>query len=377
MKIGYDAKRIFHNFRGLGNYSRTLFEGLNKFYPDNSYYLYTPPFKDKRSLEWIKKYPHAFLKTPTSTFAKTFSSAWRSLFMSDILAKDDLDVYHGLSHELPRNISKLKCKKIVTIHDLIFLRYPELFPWIDRVVYLKKFKHSCENADIIFAICQQTKNDIIEMLHIPEQKIEVVYQSCHYYFYNKLEPQINENVLNKYNVKKPFFLSVGAIEPRKNTIEIVNAFYQIQNDVVEDLVIIGKGKSYQDKLEARIQELKLNTRVKILSTVEFKELASFYQEATCFIYPSLFEGFGLPVVESFFSETPVILSHGSSFPEAAGEAGYFINPHKPEEIAEGMLKFSTDKNFAIEKIRLGRKHVEKFHWRNTSENVMSQYKKIL
>ena len=127
LRIGYDAKRIFHNFRGLGNYARNLLQGLYQYYPENSYTLYTPPFDDSRAIDWQKKYSAFNVRTPQLPLGGVFASIWRSLLLARTLKKDNLDIFHGLSNELPRGIEKSGAKTVVTIHDLLFLRYPHFF----------------------------------------------------------------------------------------------------------------------------------------------------------------------------------------------------------------------------------------------------------
>lgn len=377
MRIGFDAKRVFHNFRGLGNYSRTLLESLQKYYPENEYLLYTPPIKDNRGIEWQKKYDSFKVKTPQSILSKQFATLWRSLLLSKVIDNDNIEIYHGLSHELPPGIDKLKTKSVVTIHDLIFIRFPQFFPWIDRQVYLKKFTHSCESADLVVAICEQTKRDIIEFLGIPEEKIRVVYQSVGPKFYNMIPEEKIEKVLSAHDVSGKFILYVGALEERKNALSVVQAFARIKDHCKENLVLIGRGKEYKEKIQRTITELGMHDRVFILDNVTTEELPSFYRAATVFCYPSFFEGFGIPIAESLFCETPVITSEGSCFPEAGGENSIYIDPNSVESIANALSKVLSDEDLQQTMARKGRAFVEKFHWRNTSKNMMEIYSELL
>src|SRR5690606_32102309 len=144
-----------HNFRGLGNYGRNLLEGFEKYYPENKYILYTPKISDERAQNWLRKHSSLEVREPESFVGKKFGTLWRSVLLSGDLKKDELDIYHGLSYELPTGLEKQKIKKVVTIHDLIYLKFPEYFPWIDRKVYDLKFRSACNNADKIVAICNQ------------------------------------------------------------------------------------------------------------------------------------------------------------------------------------------------------------------------------
>jgi glycosyltransferase involved in cell wall biosynthesis len=378
LKIGFDAKRIFHNSRGLGNYSRTLVESLKKYYPDNDLFLYSTPIKDKSSLDYVRRFDRVNIRTPEGQVSKAFSTLWRSLFLSTVLKEDKLDLYHGLSHELPPGIEKLNIKTVVTIHDLIFLRFPEQFPWIDRKVYLQKFKHACKVANKIIAICEQTKSDLIEFLNVPESKIEVVYQACHQSYYESWSDAEKERVVTKYSLSKTFILNVGALEERKNTLLLVKAFSRIAKDFPEhDLVLVGRGKEYKEKLIKTITSYSLTDRVHILDNVPTEDLPGLYQSCSLFAFPSLFEGFGIPIVEAMFSEAAVITSTGSCFPEAGGAAAMYINPHSVEDWAKGLSKVLGDEELARSMARNGRVYAEKFHWKNTSKELFNLYESLV
>ena len=376
MRIGYDAKRAFHNFRGLGNYSRTLLESLFKYYPDEDYYLYTPTYSDPRSTEWAKRNDRATIITPKTGKNKIMGTAWRSLFLTPQLEKNQLDIYHGLSHELPPGIGKSKIKSVVTIHDLIFMRYPEYFPKVDRWVYKKKFSSAIEMADRVVAICEQTKTDLIELLNCPEEKIHVVHQSCNPDFYGPKSEEQKEALKRKFDLPEFFILYVGALEERKNALSLVKAFSRIKDHIPHNLILVGRGKEYKKELEKEIVHQGLQLRVKILSNVENDDLPTMYQAADLFVFPSFFEGWGVPIVEALFSETPVITSKGSCFPESAGRYSQFIDPHSIEEIAEKIEKVLFDESLQKEMTSQGRIHAEKFHWKNTSENLMNLYQSL-
>ncbi len=375
-KIGFDAKRAFHNFRGLGNYSRTLIESLYKYYPENEYYLFTPPFKDNRAVEWGRRNSLGKVITPGKSTGKLMSSAWRSLFLTSALEKNDIDIYHGLSHELPPRIGKSKIKSVVTIHDLIFMRYPEFFPGIDRWVYKKKFSASIEMADVVAATCIQTKNDLIELLKCPEDKIQVIYQSCNPdFYYSKPESEI-ESVKSRFELPEFYILYVGALEERKNVISLVKAFSRIKDHIPHELILVGRGKEYKKLIEKEIIDQGLQLRVKILENVENDDLPAMYQAASLFVFPSFFEGWGVPIVEALFSETPVITSKGSVFPESAGDYSLFIDPHSVEDLADKMEKVLFDEELQGQMTARGRIHAEKFHWKNTSGNLMQLYNSL-
>ena len=165
-------------------------------------------YVDQRAIQFEKNNPKLKVIKPLTFFSKLFPSLWRSNY-SKLFEQYDLDLFHGLSHELPRR-KHSKTKYIVTIHDLIFIRYPEYFPAVDRKVYMTKVKYACKAADIIVAICEQTKNDLIDILNVPEEKVRVAYQSCNPVFFETMERQKIQQILEKYKIDEEYFLFVGA-----------------------------------------------------------------------------------------------------------------------------------------------------------------------
>ena len=372
MKIGFDAKRAFCNHRGLGNYSRNLIEGLGKFYPENQYFLYTPKYSSAPVKNW--SIPQKTSIREPRGLLKFVPSLWRGFYLSKDIFSNGLDIYHGLSHELPWGIEKSNARSIVTIHDLIAFRFPHLFPWLDRQIYMKKMAYSCQKADLVVAICEQTKRDIQEFLNISAEKIKTLYQSIHPRFYDPPEKSSIEKVLAKWKITFPYILFVGALEERKNVLTLVKAYSSIKQSKEYGLILVGRGGYYQKKVKELIGELGLSEKVKILSQVESCELPCLYTGSTLFCYPSLFEGFGLPVAEALFCGKPVIVSQGSSFPEVGGEGSIYINPHNKDSLINALEMVLEDEDKQSEMSRMGKEHVKKFHWQKTTENLIQVYK---
>ena len=292
------------------------------------------------------------------------------------IVSDGLDIYHGLSHELPWQIEKSGVRSIVTIHDLIAFRFPHLFPWLDRCVYIKKITHSCHKADVIVAICEQTKRDIQEYIDIPAQKIKVLYQSVHPRFYELPEKTLTNKILSRWKISFPYILFVGALEERKNVINLVKAYSTIRQSKDYGLILIGKGGDYQKKVETLVRKLRLEKKVKILSQIGTEVLPSFYAGCNLFCYPSLFEGFGLPVAEALFCRKPVIASQGSCFSEVGGEGVIFTDPRNVNNLADAMETILDNQERQTKMVKIGRAHVEKFHWQKTTEELMQVYRDI-
>jgi glycosyltransferase involved in cell wall biosynthesis len=383
MNIGFDAKRAFHNNTGLGHYSRTLINSLSQYFPMHNYFLFNP-----NPSSFFK--PNANnLKTiePQSFLHKKLSSVWRSSWVKKDLQKLHINLYHGLSHEIPIGIQNTNIKSVVTIHDLIHERYPEQYNKIDVKIYHKKFKNACVNANHIIAISKQTKDDIINFYEIETKKITVCYQSCNPIFAKKITTDEKKRVRQYYGLPEKYFLYVGSIIERKNLLTICKAIHLLKDKVNIPLVVIGDGSVYKEKVKEYISLHNLSEKIIFLSetknaqkTTSFKNATDFpaiYQSAIAMIYPSIFEGFGIPVLEALWSKLPVITSNVSCLPEAAGENAILINPLDVDEMATAMLLVSTDEIKRMEMIDVGWQHANLFTNEKCASSVMDVYNKVV
>lgn len=372
LHIGFDAKRAFFNKSGLGNYSRDLIRILETFAPKNRYSLYK--HRDKKGIDFnLGKQSKIIL--PDSKFYKRFGTIWRSAGISKQLKKGDLDVFHGLSHELPLGIETSNVKTVVTMHDCIFLRYPELYDVSFRVIFKKKYAHACRVADRIIAISEQTKKDVIHYFNVPEDKIDVVYQGCNPIFYKDATEEEKQLIRQKYGLPDEFMLYVGTIEDRKNVLSVFKAM--VQGNINVPLVVVGRPTKYLETVTQFVLENKLSNKAIFLHTVETHELPAFYQSARLFVYPSLFEGFGIPILEALNSSTPVVTSKGSCFPEVGGEAAQYVEYGNIAELASTLLKVLQDTELSHQMILKGKEQALKFREKKIADDMMAVYYKTL
>ena len=373
MRIGFDAKRAFSNFTGLGNYSRDTIRLLQKFYPNNQYFLFSPTKSQNSRTNFINGLTNVKTIIPNNFFNKIFSSYWRAKNVVSDIKKNKIDLFHGLSHELPIGIEKINIKKIVTIHDLIYLRYPNLFSKVDRIIYDKKFRSSCERADKIIAVSQQTKKDIIEYFKIEKGKIEVVYQGCNNIF--KIKKSDNEilAIKNKFKLFEKYLLYVGSIEKRKNLLTLLKSLKDLPH---KNLIIIGDGSLYKKECLDFINKNKLNNRVKILSGLNLFEMSCVYQSAEMMIYPSIFEGFGIPILEALNSKIPVITTEGGCFKEAGGESSIYVNPLSSDEISKAVINIEENSELKNKIIINGYQYAQKFNDEIIAKNLINVYNSI-
>ena len=370
MRIGFDPTRAFFNFSGLGNYSRNTICYLGRKFPEHDYYLYIP--KRRREIQNGEFAKHNLIY-PKSLAGRMFSALWRSYWLGRTLKKDSIDLYHGLSNEIPFDMPR-HVRSVVTIHDLIFLRFPEWYKPIDRRIYAKKARHSCREADRIIAISKQTSADIQEYFDISPDRIDVVYQGCDPLFYSPVDEQENIRLTEKYNLPSVYLLYVGTIEPRKNLLNIVQSMHMDSIDI--PLVVIGRPTPYLDQVRQFIREHSLKN-ISFLQNVPNEDLPGLYQMAEIFIYPSRFEGFGIPILEALSSRTPVITSRGSCFAEAGGNSSAYIDPDKPEELAATIRKILNDKELQNAMRTGGFTHAMQFTEDIIAGNIMQVYRKVL
>ncbi|KQR70624.1 glycosyltransferase family 1 protein [Pedobacter sp. Leaf176] len=366
MKIGFDGKRAANNLTGLGNYSRSLIEALAKQFPQNQYLVYTPKVKPARQIDTFFAKENIELKLP-----KNGPFLWRSLNILKDLVKDEVQIFHGLSHEIPYAIEHTRIKSVVTIHDLIFLRFPEYYRFIDRKLYEWKSKSACKRADRIIAISERTKADIIEFYGIKADKIEVIYQSCDDIFKSPFGVPILKRIISQYKLPEKYILSVGTIEERKNLKLIIQALKHIDKEY--KLVVIGKKTVYFKTVEKEIKKLGLKKRVIFLQNIPFADLPGIYQLAKIFVYPSFYEGFGIPIIEALYSGVPTIAATGSCLEEAGGPDSFYVNPNDSEGLSAAINKVISSSTLQQEMKRKGLEFVQKFNSPLVTQQLIDCY----
>ena len=362
MRIAYDAKRYYHNRTGLGNYSRTLVNAMRSQHEDVDVVLY-----DCKALE------------------RTFRLGRRA-------KAEGCDLFHGLSNELPLDIARAGVPSIVTMHDVAWRTFPDMYkPW-DRMIYDWKYGWACRNATHVVCISESTKRDVMRFYGVPEERITVVYQPVQGVFYessigvkgvrgvkgvkdNTLD--LNDNSLNQATAGG-YILTVGSINSRKNLMGMVKALEMIPEDERLPLVVVGNGREYRQRVEEYIDSHHLRRWVRIESNIHDAErLKELYAGALCMMYPSFYEGFGLPVVEAQLQGCPVITSNVSSLPEAAGPDALLVNPGQPGEIAEALRTLLRSEEERKRRGEAGRRYcMEMFDPVKLTEQMYRLYEKL-
>ncbi|MEM1120601.1 MAG: glycosyltransferase family 1 protein [Bacteroidota bacterium] len=376
-KIAFDAKRIFNNQTGLGNYSRTLLDNLYRFFPEQTYLLYTPRLPAEKN-----KYSEHFTTKAANT---RFKHLWRSYSIRKDLERDEVDLYHGLSNEIPFWLKNTKT--VVTIHDVIFKVLPHTYPPLDRWLYEEKTKYACKHANKIIAISEQTKSDLIRFYDADPTKIEVIYQPCQAIFYEaeKVTEKLGENfelfpnLAFLKNLPSEYLLYVGSIIERKNLLTAVKALELLPEKRRIPLVVVGNGKKYKKKVQNYISQKGLDRWVIWLTDVtSVQALKHLYEKAKLLIYPSHYEGFGLPIVEAMLCQTPVITANLSALKEAGGQSAKLVNPNDLNAISYAILEILEDRNLQRWMGEKGRQEaLKRFDPKRLTAEVVKVYQQLL
>jgi glycosyltransferase involved in cell wall biosynthesis len=383
MHIGYDGKRAFQNKTGLGNYIRSLMATLTTYYPANKYTLFAPK---KTNLFDPTLHQGVSAIFPKSKFYNKFPSLWRRWGMIQAIEKSGIDIYHGVSNELPSGIGKLNIKTVVTVHDIIFERFPETYHFDERYVHRWKIKHACKVADTVIAISNQTKKDLVETYKVPAEKITVCYQNCNPIFHRIADDEEKYNIKKRYNLPDQYFLFVSSIAPRKNLIAVCKALAANKSEIDIPLVVIGDGKKEKEEAKAFMTANGISHLLILLNELPQSKESSYttaadfpaiYQQALALIYPSIFEGFGAPLLEALWSYIPVISSNTSSLPEVAGDAALYFAPHDIDTLANHMYRVATDKTLVIDLKEQGLKRAQLFTGEKHSQSIMEVYQGLL
>ena len=386
MNIGFDAKRAAQNRTGLGNYSRFVIRILSEKFAGNQYHLYTPKPHRMPYLQEIPTLKHLFLHFPPQGIWSRIRSLWRVWGITKDIQKDGIQIFHGLSNELPLNIGtpeqrKMKtggkgCKYIVTVHDLIFIHTPQYYHWIDRQIYNFKFRRACRCADRVIAVSEYTKQEIMHYYHTPESKIDVVYQGCDPVFSQEIEEGKLQEVKARYQLPDKFVLYVGSIEERKNLMLVAKAMAELNRRAAIHVVAVGRRTAYVDQIQDFLKAQGIDHLFHFYHQVPYADLPSFYKWASTFAYPSRIEGFGIPLLEAISSGVPAIGCTGSCLEEAGGPNSIYVNPDDAKGMADAILRTCTDDPLRQHMISEGKKYALNFSDEKLSNDLMKVYENL-
>ncbi len=382
MRIGIDYTAAAHQRAGIGRYARGLVGALAELDADDQFVLLVAgraaPHAPGESQQLDPVVGDNFHIRDLPLSERMWTIIWHRLrlpFPVDLFT-GQVDVFHSPDYVLPH---VRHGKAVVTIHDLSFLRYPEgAEPKLRR--YLgKAVPRAVRRAELVLADSENTRNDIIELLGTSPEKVEVLYPGVE----GRFRPVQDERLLSAaravYGLDFPFILTVGTLEPRKNHALLLNAYAVLRElpEVPHKLVIAGgEGWLYEGVLR-RVEELSLERDVVFLGFVPDEDLPALYSLADVFVFPSLYEGFGLPPLEAMACGTPVVASRSSSLPEVVGDAGLMVPPDNPRALAGTIHKLLNDQVLRQKLIERGVSQAQKFTWQRTGRRLLALYRSLL
>ncbi len=376
MRIGIDATPLILKRSGVGYYTKNLVEQLINFKDDFELALFISSLRGQ-SGKLEKEFDSENVKVIHSRIpARALVQLWsktRSFPVENLIGM--IDIFHATNYLLP---FLKKAKGIITIHDLGFIRFPE-FCQKETLKYRDLLPLSIKRATKIISVSEFTRHEIIELLGVKPEKIVVTHQGYGTIFNKRLKPDELNYVLGKYNLKMgEIILFVGTVEPRKNLSKLIDAFdeVKVKKSINHKLVIAGGlGWSYDEFLKKKAAS-KFSDDIILTGYISGKELLALYRLASCFVFPSLYEGFGLPVLEAMVNSTPVVCSKRSSLPEIAGDAAVYFNPDDAEDIANKIIRVLEDTELKNRLISSGKKQVRKYSWKKSVEKTVQIYKHV-
>ncbi len=381
MNIAIDCTIIGDEITGTGFYIINLINGLAKVSNVDE----NQNKRIKYFLFGSEKHLKKFLKINKENFTvinKNFKNRilrvlWQYLFFPFELKKYKIDILHSPNYITP--LYKLKFKVVLTIHDLTFLIFPDKYPIVKRFLFGKMIKLYAKKADVIIAVSENTKKDILKYLKVKEDKIFVTYESYPEYYNEFIDLTETLCVLKKYGINKRYILFVGMLEPRKNITVLLKAFLKLDKEIDADLVIVGKKGWYFIEIQEFLDSIsltKLKNNIIFTGYVKEDDLKYFYRGAFLFVYPSIYEGFGLPPLQAMACGVPVITSDISSIPEVVGEAAIKIDPNNYLELAEKIKEVFFNQKLRENLIKEGIQRAKKFSMEKIGENALRLYRSI-
>lgn len=375
MRIGFDLRPFLRHATGVGIYYKNLLFSLARIDMNNQYYLFSSSYKDRFQQEELPSFSQCEFHDARYP-VKLINFLWQRLEWPplDKFFNVELDLTHS---PIPL-LLPTKGNKIVTVHDLFFMDFPAYVQGEARKNFAQKIENSLHRADGILVVSQFIKDQIVNRFSLNEDKIKVVYHGVDPDFFNKPSKVQTDIVKKKYALPSTFILFVGAIEPRKNLVKLIEALGLIREKSVDvSLVIAGKkGIDYQNLLK-KIEELKLQPQVLFLDYLPEGDLKVLYHLASCLVFPSLCEGFGLPLVEAMASECPLVISRSPALPEIARDAALYFHPEDTEDMASQIITVLVDEDKRKILVEKGNLRVRDFSWTHTAEKTLEFYRSVL
>ncbi len=368
-RIAFDARYINDRYHGIGRYAFRLLEAMVNVAPMHTFIVFRGQGRDSR-FDW-----NALASRPNVELREgPWPLYWphKQVLWPQILRRSRADVFHSPYLSVPL---MAPCPVVLTVHDLIFERYPAYMPraWM-RSYYRLLMALGIRRARHIIAVSQATADDLVHFYPVPPEKVTVIPEGVEAGFGPPTDELRLWSLCHRYNLSRPFILSVGVRRPHKNLARLVEAFARLAPETAHDLVFVGPADPrFPDEARQIVTQRGLNGRVRFLDWVSEEDLAGLYNLATFVTLPSLVEGFGLPALEAMACGTPVLAANASSLPEVVGEAGVLVDPYSVDALADAMRALLRDKTLRQHLGKAGRQRATTFTWEEAARRTLKVY----
>ncbi|MFN3301888.1 MAG: glycosyltransferase family 4 protein [Patescibacteria group bacterium] len=390
MRIGIDCRTILNPEKGeaggVGHYVYQLVRHLLKIDHQNEYILF---FDHRIRKKKIKKFSQKNVKIifyPFFLYSRFIPSSFSHHLFDALIKKENLNVFHFPF--IPYNPKKIDVKTIATIHDLSLLRLPNYYSKKEVEIERNELSYILPFIDRIIAVSQSTKKDLIEIFNVPPEKIKVIYHGVDERFFHRCSEEEIKKVKKKYKIKSDYIFFLSPLDIRKNICRIIQAFEELKKKIKKEpqkfaplkdiqLVLTGKKGSAFKKIANKIKKSPYKKDIILTGYVIPENLSALFDGAKVFLFPSLYEGFGLPVIEAMAKKVPVITSNLSSLPEIAGEGNaIFVNPYRTNEIIEALIKVLTDKDLREKIVKNAFQKAKEYRWEKTAQETLAVYQEF-
>ena len=373
--IAFDATKANDNTTGRGNYSCFVIEALSKACSHNAYFrMYTPRRMDNAAYDALDRRENVESMEPDGSLWRKFSGIWRMFRISHDAERGGVELYHGLDNRLPYGLARRDIRSVLTVHDLIFLRYTNSYNPLKKLLMRLSLRSACRRADRIIAVSECTKRDIVKYLDIDPEKIDVIYPGYNPIFGEEISQERIDEVRKKYDLPEQYILNVGAQHERKNIGAIIDAMDKLDYEI--HLVAVGRRTSHTNRIRRQARNAALEKQLHLLHNVDNRDLAAIYRGATMLVCPTHFASFGTPIVEAMSVGIPVIGAKGSSHEEAGGPHSIYIMPNNTAELAEKIDLLLRDSALREDMAAKGRAYVTRFRAEVFAYNILNCYKRI-
>lgn len=380
MKIGIDARKILNPEKGeaagIGHYTYHLIRHLLDLDKVNEYVLFFDYRLAERRLKKFRQKNVRIKYLPFHHYKRYLGLVYSRLLVTATLARENLDVFHFPAGNIP---AKYTGKKVLTVHDLAVWKHPDLFARVERRQARSLSSSALKNVEKIIVVSEATAEDLKVIFKVGPQKIKVIYNGIDKrFFIAPKSSQIKEKRL-KYKIKKDYILYLGQLEPRKNLTRLIQGFSELKKRYLEEnfqLVIAGKSGWLAKEIRHIATETKYSEDIIFTGYIEPDDLTSIFGGAKLFVFPSIYEGFGLPVMEAMASQVPVVLSDTPALKEVAGIAAVFVNPYNISGLAEAMWRVLSNDSLRKALIEKGLKRAEEFSWKKCAQETLKVYEEV-